>query len=168
LSLKERIAAVDLLRMGILKPKNARYELVDPLFKRYVEQIVMGVEPLEVLIVGHWAERIVGNYLVKRGYTPYYSHDSRGAFDIYVRIKDIDVGIQVKYSVTGRIRLTESEVKRILDTAEEMKWIPIIALVSKRLSFHKDIRPGICTQEQGEEEIEKILKHSYTTNPKEE
>ncbi|MEX0568431.1 MAG: ATP-binding protein [Candidatus Njordarchaeota archaeon] len=157
LSLEERIAAVDMLRMGILKPKNARYELVDPLFGRYVQQIIMGVEPTEVLIVGHWAERIVGNYLIGRGHIPYYSHDSRGAFDIYVRIRNVDVGIQVKYSSTGKIRLTESEAKRIIETAKEMKWTPIIALVSQKISFHRNIRAGEYSHEHGEDNIEKLL-----------
>jgi len=93
----------NLIRMGIIKPKNAEFEIIDPLFKRYLEQTIQKLRPTEVTVVGHWAERIVGNYLLRRGYIPYYSHDSRGAFDIYVKIRNMDVGIQVKYSETGEV-----------------------------------------------------------------
>ena len=75
-----------LRRIGIIRPMDADYEFVDPLFRRYIESVLEGYKPSGVVIVGHWAERIVGNYLLKKGYIPYYSHDSRGAFDIYVKI----------------------------------------------------------------------------------
>lgn len=71
----------------------------------------------EVVVVGHWAERIVGNYLIERGYLPYYSHDSRGAFDIYVKIQGIDVGIQVRYTTSGEIYLKKEEADRMIESA---------------------------------------------------
>lgn len=97
--------------------------------------ISINYTPAEPLIVGHWAERIVGNYLLRRGFIPYYSHDNRGAFDIYVRINEIDVGIHVRYSARGEIYLSEEETRRILQSAEEMKWKPILALVGKQIKF---------------------------------
>lgn len=157
LTLKERTMALDMLRMGILRLKNARYEIIDPLFRRYVEQILEGREPTEVLIVGHRAERIVGSYLARQGYMPYYSHESRGAFDIYVKIMGRDVGIQVKYSSTGKVRLSEEEAEEIKKAAEEQGWTPILAVVSKKIGFFKDIRPREYVQEEGEEDIKKLL-----------
>jgi len=146
-----------LRRMGIIRPTNADYEFVDPLFRRYIENILKGYKPSEVVVVGHWAERIVGNYLLKRGYIPYYSHDSRGTFDIYVKIKDKNVGIQVKYTSSGRVRLSESEANEILYTARELNWIPIIALVSKRINFFRNIRSGEYKESEGSEDIEELL-----------
>ena len=87
--------------MGLIRPKNSEFEIIDPLFTRYIYLITNNIIPTEISIVGHWAERIVGNYLSRRVYIPYYSHDSRGAFDIYVNIKGKDIGIQVKYSSEG-------------------------------------------------------------------
>lgn len=132
----------NLIRMGIIKPKNAEFEIIDPLFKRYLEQTIQKLRPTEVTVVGHWAERIVGNYLLRRGYIPYYSHDSRGAFDIYVKIRNMDVGIQVKYSETGEVYLTRKESEKILKAVEETQWKPIIALVSKQIKFFPEIRQG--------------------------
>ncbi len=150
----------DLLRMGIVKPKNAEFEIVDPLFRRYLQQIIRKVKISEVSIVGHWAERIVGNYLVEKGYTPYYSHDSRGAFDIYVRVKGVDAGIQVKYSAEGRIYLSQEEAEKIILSAKENKWRPIIALVGRQIKFFPNIRPGKYTIDQGYQEIEEAIKNT--------
>ena len=87
LSVDELAVASDLLRMGLVRPKNAGFEIVDPLFRRYMEVITQNLAPSEVVVVGHWAERIIGNYLLRKRYVPYYSHDSRGAFNIYVKVK---------------------------------------------------------------------------------
>ena len=150
--------ATDLLRIGILKPENAEFKIVDPLFKRYLEQIINNYTPTEPLIVGHWAERIVGNYLLKKGFTPYYSHDSRGAFDIYVKIHGMDVGIQVRYSTKGEIYLSEEEVRRMLQSADEMKWKPILALVGKQIKFFTKIVPTKYSLEGGHTDIVEALK----------
>ena len=157
LSVDELAIASDLLRMGLIRPKNAGFEIVDPLFKRYMEIITQNLGPSEVVVVGHWAERIVGNYLLRKGYMPYYSHDSRGAFDIYVKIKGVDVGIQIKYTSTGEIYLTEEEANLIIKSAEENKWIPILAVVSREVKFFKSIRQGKYTADTGEAEIEKLI-----------
>jgi len=140
LSVEDRIALANLVRMGILRPRNARFDFVDPLFRRYMEQVINNLEPAEVIVVGHWAERIVGNYLLRRGFLPYYSHDSRGAFDIYVRIEDIDVGIQVRYTSSGVIYLSDEDSRNILLEAKKMKWVPILAIVGKKLRFFSEIR----------------------------
>lgn len=152
----------DILRMGIIKPKNAEFEIVDPLFQRYLEQIINNVEVSEVAVVGHWAERIVGNYLVKKSYKPFYSHDSKGAFDIYVMIYGKDVGIQVKYSSTGKIYLSENEAKIIINEAKRLNWIPILALVSKKVKFFSKIRPGEYDIQNGEDQIEKIIEKIHS------
>lgn len=140
LSVENRIALANLVRMGILRPRNARFDFVDPLFRRYMEQVINNLEPAEVIVVGHWAERIVGNYLLRRGFLPYYSHDSRGAFDIYVRIKGIDVGIQVRYTSGGIAYLSDEDSRNILLEAKKMNWVPILAIVGKKLRFFSEIR----------------------------
>ena len=157
LTIDDRIALSELMRVGILKPKNTRFEFVDPLFKRYMEQIISGLEPAEVTIVGHWAERIVGNYLLRKGYIPYYSHDSRGAFDIYVRIGNTDVGIQVRYTSRGEICLSKGEFETISSEAKRLGWKPIIAVVSKHIKFHPCTRPGRYSIETGHIEIEEVM-----------
>ena len=146
------------MRIGILKPKNARFDFVDPLFKRYMEQIINNLEPIDIAIVGHWAERIVGNYLLRKGYLPYYSHDSRGAFDIHVKIDDIDVGIQVRYSASGEIYLSDEDKEKILITSKETGWKPIIALVSNQLSFFSEIKHGKYTINKGYKDILEAVK----------
>lgn len=158
LTMDDRIAVADLLKIGILKPKNAKFEFVDPLFKRYVKQIIRGLEPTEVTVVGHWAERIVGNYLLRKGYYPYYSHDSRGAFDIYVKISGVDVGIQVEYTARDEVYLSRKDVEKILLGAKETNWVPILALVGKQIRFFSDIRPGKYSIEDGHTEIEQALR----------
>ena len=158
LTIDDRIALGDLVRVGILKPKNTGYEFVDPLFRRYMEQIIGGFEPAEVTIVGHWAERIVGNYLLRRGYIPYYSHDSRGAFDIYARVGNTDVGIQVRFSTCGEIYLSDEDKKRILLASKETGWKPIIALVSKQLKFFPEIKHGKYTESEGYTDILEAIK----------
>ena len=158
ISFSEKILAIKLFRKGFLVRKNMSFDLIDPLFKRYLLAFEFTNEPPDVLIVGHWAERIVGNYLIKKGYIPYYSHDSKGAFDIYVRIKGIDVGIQVKYSASGSVYLTKEEADRILKTAEEMGWIPVLALVSKRIDFFYNVREGVYKEGEGLKDIELVIK----------
>ena len=157
LSVDELAIASDLLRMELVRPKNAGFEIVDPSFRRYMEVITQNLAPSEVVVVGHWAERIIGNYLLRKGYVPYYSHDSRGAFDVYVKVKGVDVGIQVKYTSTGEIYLTEEEAKLIIKSAEENKWIPILAVVSREVKFFRNIRQGKYTADTGETEIEKLI-----------
>lgn len=158
LDIWDRARASKLRRIGILKPRNSGYEFVDPLFRRYIERLLEGFEPTEVVVVGHWAERIVGNYLLRKGYIPYYSHDSRGAFDIYVRIEDRDAGIQVKYSASEEIYLSKEEAERIAQSAEDNSWVPIIALVSKDIRFFSQIRPGKYSELEGYSEIEEAIK----------
>lgn len=109
------------------------------------------------MVVGHWAERIVGKYLLRKGYLPYHSHDSQGAFDIYVRIRGVDVGIQVKYSTHGRIYLSESEARRIMQSAKENNWIPIVALVEKNIRFFSQIKAGQYSLMAGYSEIEDAI-----------
>ena len=152
-SIEDIPAISDLIRMGILKTKDAEFEIIDPLFKRYLEQTIQNLRPTEVTVVGHWAERIVGNYLLRKGYMPYYSHDSRGAFDIYVKIKNIDVGIQVKYSKTGEVYLTKEEVEKIMRATEETRWKPIIALVGEQIKFFPEIRQGKYSTKSGYADI---------------
>ncbi len=154
---REIVVVAKLRRMGIIKPSNGEYIFVDPLFKRYLKNIIQGYKPIEITIVGHWAERIIGNYLLRKGYTPYYSHDSRGAFDIYVKIGENNVGIQVKYSATGNTRLTDKDIEKIHKTAKETGWIPILALVSKKITFHKITEAKEYRESNGEENIEKVL-----------
>lgn len=159
LTVDDMVIAADLLRMGIIKPQNAKFEVVDPLFKRYLEQIIRKLRPTEVTVVGHWAERIVGNYLLRRGYIPYYSHDSKGVFDIYVRIQSIDVGIQVRYSSRGEIYLSQKEVEEILETANKLGWRPLIALVSRQIKFFSKIEPGKYSERGGYTEILDAVKN---------
>jgi len=158
LAIDDLVALGKLMRMGILKPKNARFQFVDPLFERYIKQIIDNLEPTEVTVVGHWAERLVGNYLLRRGYIPYYSHDSRGAFDIYVKIEGLDVGIQVKYSTSGEVHLAKNEIEKILVAAGEMKWKPIIALVTKQIKFFSEIAPRKYTENEGYTDIREAIK----------
>jgi len=99
--------------------------------------------------MGHWAERIVGNYLVSKGYIPYYSHDSRGAFDIYVKIGDTDVGIQVKYTASGEVYLPKKEAEDMLKEASRLGWAPILAVISKQIKFFSKIEPGKYSVEEG-------------------
>jgi len=160
LNIDDRIALGDLVRTGILKPKNTRFEFVDPLFKRYIKLILENLEPAEVNVVGHWAERIVGNYLLRRKYLPYYSHDSRGAFDIYVRIHNIDVGIQVKYSSSGEVYLQKEEYKKIHDTAISQRWVPILAIVQKEVRFFPITKHGKYLYVKGYRDIEDAIKNS--------
>ncbi len=157
LAIDDRVALGRLMRIGILKPKNARFQFVDPLFERYIRQIIEGLEPTEVTVVGHWAERIVGNYLLRKGHIPYYSHDSRGAFDIYVKIGEKDIGIQVKYSTQGYTYLSREDTEAMISEAKKLGWIPILALISKQLRFFPNIRPGKYSIEQGYAEIEDAI-----------
>lgn len=131
-----------LLKMGILAQKNSGYYIVDKLFQRYISTIEISKSPSDVLIVGHWAERLVGNALVREGFQPYYSHDSKGAFDILVRVHEKYVGIQVKFSSKGEFYLTKDEAEKIKREAEELGWIPIIALVTDEIDYFPDIREG--------------------------
>ena len=158
LAIEDRVNLGRLMRMGILKPRNARFEFVDPLFKRYIQQIIENLEPTEVTVVGHWAERIVGNYLLRKGYTPYYSHDSRGAFDIYTRIQGVDVGIQVKYTSKEEIYLSEEEARVILSEAKRLGWKPLIAIIGKQIKFFPNIKPGKYSIKDGYTEIEEAIK----------
>ncbi len=160
LTMNDIVCLGKLVRIGIIRPKNAKFEFVDPLFRRYLEHIVNNLEPTEVTIVGHWAERIVGNYLLRRGYTPYYSHDSKGIFDIYTKINKRDVGIQVKYSSEGEIYLSESEAEEILSEAKNLGWIPVLAIVSKQIRFYSDIKPGKYNTQNGYQEIEDAIRNS--------
>ena len=160
LTIDDRICLGRLMRMGILKPRNSRFEFVDPLFSRYMEQIIEDLEPVDIVIVGHWAERVIGNYLIRRGYIPYYSHHSRGACDIYVKIEKWDVGIQVRYSASGAVYLPKEEAERIKMAAKENSWIPIIALVSKQIKFFPEIRPGRYGEEEGYEDIIEAVRKS--------
>lgn len=159
LDMKEIITAAKLRRMGIIKPANGDYLFVDPLFERYIESILSGYKPIDILIVGHWAERIVGNYLLHKGYIPYYSHDSRGVFDIYVRIHNNDIGIQVKYSSSGEIYLSKEDAEKIVSTAKEAGWIPILAVVSKQIKFFSKIKSGKYTTSNGYADIEKAIEN---------
>ena len=161
LTIDDRVCLGRLMRMGILKPKNARFEFVDPLFRRYMEQIIENLEPLDIIVVGHWAERIVGNYLLRKGYIPYYSHDSRGAFDIYVKIEKWDVGIQVRYSTSDTIYISKEDAERIEVAAKENNWIPIIALVSKQLRFFPEIRPRKYRGKEGYEDIIEAIRKAF-------
>ena len=163
LNIDDRIALGDLVRVGILKPKNTRFEFVDPLFKRYIKLIIENLEPSEVNIVGHWAERIVGNYLLRRKYMPYYSHDSKGAFDIYVRIHNIDVGIQIKYSSSGEIYLKREEYEKIDSTAKKQKWVPILAIVQKEVRFFPLTKHGKYIYNKGYEKIEDAIQRFKIT-----
>ncbi len=157
LDMKEIVTAAKLRRMGIIKPANGDYLFVDPLFERYVKSILAGYKPIDIVVVGHWAERIVGNYLLSKGYIPYYSHDSRGVFDIYVRIRNNDIGIQVKYSSSGEIYLSEEDAERIVLAAKEMGWIPILAIVSKQIRFFPKIKPGKYTTMNGYTDIRRVI-----------
>ena len=74
-----------------------------------------------------------------------------------MKIKDKNVGIQVKYTSSGRVRLSESEANEILYTARELNWIPIIALVTKRINFFRNIRSGEYKESEGSEDIEELL-----------
>jgi len=165
LTIDDRVCLGRLMRMGILKPKNSRFEFVDPLFRRYMEQIIENLEPLDIVVVGHWAERIVGSYLLRKGYIPYYSHDSRGAFDIYVKIEKWDVGIQVRYSASGAVYLPKEEAERIKMAAKENSWIPIIALVSKQIKFFPEIRPGKYREKEGYEDIIEAIRKLSLRKP---
>lgn len=159
LNIDDRVALGELVKVGILKPENSRFEFVDPLFKRFMRLILEELEPSEVNIVGHWAERIVGNYLLKRKYIPYYSHDSRGAFDIYVRIQDVDVGIQVKYSSLGEVYISKDELEKIRIVVRDQKWTPILAIVQKGVKFFPITKHGKYIYEEGYVDIEKAIKN---------
>ena len=152
--------ASKLMKIGFLKPRNGIYEIVDPLFERYLNSIFTAERPVEVLIVGHWAERLVGNILARKGYIPYYAHESKSAFDIYVKVKQIDVGIQVKYSTKGEFYLSNREAETILSEAKKLNWKPIIALVSKKVKFYNTIKPGKYSISQGYSDIEEALETS--------
>jgi len=164
LDIKEIITVAKLRRMGIIKPANGDYLFVDPLFERYIESILAGYKPIDIVVVGHWAERIVGNYLLRKEYIPYYSHDSRGTFDIYVRIHNNDVGIQVKYSSSGEIYLSEEDAEKIMSTAKEMRWIPILAIVSKQIKFFSKIKPGKYIIADGYADIERAIESLHNKN----
>ena len=154
LTIDDTVIIADLLRMGIIKPKNAQFEIIDPLFKRYLEQIIRRLSPTEVTVVGHWAERMVGNYLLRKGFIPYYSHDSRGAFDIYVKIRDTDIGIQVKYSSKSEVYLSPKEAKEIIEAAKELGWKP-------KTSFADGMKKTIKWYSDNQDWLDNVISSEY-------
>ena len=67
-------------------------------------------------------------------------------------------GIQVKYSVSESTYLTKEEADRILRTAEEIGWIPVLALVGKGIDFFYKIREGAYKEGNGLKDIELVVR----------
>lgn len=125
--------------------------------------IVQGFRPAEPLVVGHWAERLVGNYLMRKEFLPFFAYNSKGAFDIYVKVRGVDVGIQVKYSSSGVVNLGVGEFKRIIKASEETGWVPILALFSKKISFFIVTRAGRYEESMGVDDLEDLISKNLQT-----
>ena len=129
LSNKELEIAIKLERRGFLFRENTKFEIYDPMFRRYIENMLSG-RPRKKYIPEYTSEYIVAKHLAyKEGFREVLiSYMSWGPFDIVIPRKIgsySGIGIQVKRTYTGEAEVDED----LISQAEKRKLIPIIALV---------------------------------------
>jgi Holliday junction resolvase len=119
-----------LQELNIITKKNAEYDYVDPLLKRWV----IGTKtPLKAVItpylLGDETERNVAQALGKEGFRlVYQSRASRGAFDLLAIIDSLQVGLQVKRTTRQTTQISQPDLERMIYEAERLHWIPAIAI----------------------------------------
>ena len=63
----------------------------------------------------------------------------------------------IKESKKPILKKKEEEAEEIRKAAEEQNWIPVLAIVSKKICFFRDIKAKEYTLENGEEDIERLF-----------
>lgn len=134
----DRVADFVVVEQGV-------YQIVDPALRLWLSQKSDLGPILPPLVLGDEAEQAVAQRLAALGFElVYQSRASRGAFDLLAILQAREVGVQVKKS-SWPFYLDRDELQRMRYWAEQLAWIPLLALVVEGAVSFYDAR-RLCVQ----------------------
>ena len=139
-------------RMGYIYQENGRYEFFDPMFKKYITNILSG-RPKERYIPEYTSEYIIAKDLAyKEGFKEIFiALMSWGPFDILIKRKVGNyngIGIQVKRTYQEDKKPAKQTIKELEKAAKELNILPVIATIempTKRITYAIPTKPQITS-----------------------
>jgi len=156
----------NLERMGIIYNYGTRIEISDKLFERFFINTVSN-RRADKVIPEYTVEYIITRKLAyEEGFREVLiSFRSWGPLDILILKKIGDykgVGIQVKSTTNTSVQIPRKELKRIINTANELNVIPIIAVLFKTLGrieyFPVKETKNVYSEGKGTRKLSELLK----------